>query len=184
MLDTEGVCSNTLPTVQVDNGVRLACGEGHIPPLGVGGVSPGRVDGMQNESQPDYLGRERVAYEHDDLKLRILQETVRLGDTIEFEVTNTSDTEIGLGADNPWAIQQYADGEWQHVTWTSAKYHQFIGTVLFQGASLVESIELSKSGLEGQADEVPAELRPGRYRYLLLGPSPYLAVDFDVLDPE
>lgn len=39
----------------------------------------------QDESQPKYYGQENVVYEHDALNLRLRQETVRLGETVETE---------------------------------------------------------------------------------------------------
>lgn len=141
-----------------------------------------RSDG--GKPQAEYQDDKQVVYEHDDLKLRISQDTVRLGDTIEFEVTNTGDSEITLGCHNPWAIQKQSDGEWRHVTWTSGKYHNLCATVLSPSSSLEESITLSKFELASQADEVHAELRPGQYRFILLGSSPFLALDFTVLDSE
>ena len=125
-----------------------------------------------------------MGYEHGDLKLRLLQDTVRIGDTIEFEATTTSDSRITLGCHDPWAIQRDVDGEWRHVTWTSDRYYRQCATVLGPGKSLVESITLSKSGLKSQAEEVHMELRSGQYRFLLLGASPVLALHFDLLDSE
>lgn len=159
----------------------------YLASLGVGVTSLVGITtayGSQKESQPAYLDNERVVYEHEDLELRILQETVRLGDTVEFEVTNTSDSKTVLGCHNPWAIQTVSDGEWRHVTWTGDRYYQQCATVLSPGGSLVESIKLTESELEGYPDEDGADLLPGHYRFLVLGSSPYMAIDFELLGAE
>lgn len=154
--------------------------------LGVVGASAAALAGCtaieapQSDSGPDYRGENEVVYERDDLTLRLLQEAVHLGDAIAFEVTNTGDSEVVLGCHNPWAIQKQSDNGWQHVAWTGTSYYQMCATFLAPGDSLAEELELSESGLEARADEVHTELRPGTYRFVLLGPSPFLAVDFDV----
>ena len=138
----------------------------------------------QTESQAEYQGEQKIVYEHDDLSLRLRQEEVHLGDTIEFEVTNTGDSTTTLGCGNPWAIQQYSDGDWQHVTWTASRYHQMCATELSPGDSLVEDVTLSESEFDRGSDEDFAELRSGKHRFLLLGASPFLALDFNILDAE
>ena len=157
----------------------------YLASLGVAATSLAgitRLDDSQKNAQPAYRGNEQVVYEHPDLKLRLLQETVQLGDTIEFEVTNRGDSKTTLGCKNPWAIQRRLDGEWRHVTWTGDRYYQMCATVLSPGSSLVESITLSESKLARYPDEYSVELQPGKYRFLLLGSSPYLALDFEILD--
>lgn len=142
------------------------------------------TDDLQKKDQPPYRGDERVVYEQEDLKLRLLRETIQPGDTIEFKVTNTGNSKTVLGCHNPWAIQRYLDGEWRHVTWTGDRYYQMCATILSPGGSLVESITLSESKLEQYPDEYSVELRSGKYRFLLLGSSPYLAIDFHIYDSE
>ena len=107
---------------------------------------------------------------------------MRLGDTVEFEVTNTGDSTTVLGYGNPWAIQQYSDDDWQHVTWTVDRYYQMCATELSPGDSLVEDITLSESEFDRGSDEDYAELRSEKHRFLLLGASPFLALDFNILD--
>lgn len=140
--------------------------------------------GMIDKPRPEYRDDDHVAYERDGLELRTLQETVSPGDTIGFEVSNTSDSETVLGCHNPWAIQKRGDGEWYHVTWTSSRYHLLCGTAIPQGDSLVERLTLSESWLETNADDVHTELTPGQYRFLLVGTSPFLAVDFRIRESE
>lgn len=138
----------------------------------------------QNESQADYQGERKVVYEHDDLNLRLRQKEIHLGDTVEFEVTNTGNSTTVLGCGNPWAIQQYSNGDWQHVTWTSDRYYDLCATELSPGDSLIEGITLSESEFERAQDEDYVELRSGQHRFLLLGSSPFLALNFDILDAE
>ena len=137
----------------------------------------------QTSSQVGYPNKE-ITYEHDDLQLHLLQETAYLGDTIGFEVTNTGDSNVPLGCHKPWAIQKYSGEKWRHVTWTADGYYDMCAQVLGPGDSFIEEITLSKSELENQADKVHEKLTPGRYRFMLIGMSPYVAIDFDVLDSE
>ena len=134
----------------------------------------------QNESEVAYQIGHAVTYDHEVLDLRPLQEEVHLGETIAFEVTNTSDSKTGLGCHNPWAIQRHSEDEWRHVTWTADRYHQMCLLLLPPGDSVEAEVTLSESALEAQASDVRSELEPGTYRFLLLGSSPNLAVDFEV----
>ncbi|WP_276302515.1 immunoglobulin-like domain-containing protein [Halorussus lipolyticus] len=129
-----------------------------------------------------YRENARVVTEREDLRLRLRQDTVRLGDTVAFEVTNTGDSTVVLGCRNPWALQRRADGQWRHVAWTEDRYYQLCATELPPGESSVTAVELSETGLETQAGEVRGDLRPGRYQFLLVGTSPSLATEFRVLD--
>lgn len=136
------------------------------------------------DSQPEYYGQENVVYEHDKIDLNLRQETVHLGDSIEVEITNTSDSEVFMGCHAPWALQKYSDGDWRHVTWTAEGYFDLCTTRLTAGSSLVQGLTLSKSELENQADEVRGDLTSGKYRFVVIGMSPYVALDFDVLESE
>lgn len=157
----------------------LAVGTSTLAGCSVMGKSP-------DEERPAYLEKEPIVYDHDTLELRLHQEVVHLGDTIEIEVTNAGADVTALGCHNPWALQTYADGTWRHVTWTGDRYYQTCLTRLGPGDSRVEKLTLSVPELEDQASEVDRELRPGRYRFLLIGigTSPYPALKFDVLDSE
>lgn len=157
----------------------------YLASLGVAATSLATASAAEtpaNESGPAYRGNKRVVYDHPDLELRPRQERVRLGETVAFEVTSTGDSRVSLGCNNPWALQRRSGGRWRHVTWTGDRYYQLCATLLPPGESRVERVTLSESGLDGYPDEYSADLRPGRYRFLLLGPSPYPAVEFDVLD--
>lgn len=136
-----------------------------------------------DQSRAGYRGEEEVVYDHDDLTIRLRQETVSLGDTAEFEVTNTGSSAVVLGCKNPWAIQQQSDDGWRHVAWTGERYYQMCATKLGADESLVEEVTLSESAFD-RGDETHVGLRPGEHRFLLLGSSPFVALDFDITDAE
>lgn len=142
---------------------------------GCAGIQP-----PQSESRVDYRGEAEIVYDHEDLTLQAFGQAVRLGEKVAFEVTNTGDSKTILGCHNPWAVQKHSEDGWQHVAWTGDNYYQLCATELSPGESLVEKFEFSESGLRARTDDVNAELHPGTYRFVLLGPSPFLAVDFDV----
>ena len=126
----------------------------------------------------------RIVYEHEDLRLQTLQDSVRLGETIEFEVTNASDSTVVLGCDNAWIIQTHSDGEWQDVTDTPSSYYDLCAFELPPGESRVERATMSKSELEEQTGNLLKELRPGQHRFVLLTTVPRLAVDFRLAPAE
>ncbi|MBB6645993.1 hypothetical protein [Halobellus ruber] len=134
----------------------------------------------QNESRADYRGDRKVVYNHDGLDLRLCADNVHLGDEVEFEASNTGDSPISLGCHNPWAIQQYSGGDWHHVTWTEARYYYMCATELGAGESFTEEVTLSESAFERDEDEDYVELHAGRHRFLLLGPAPFVALDFNI----
>ncbi|SIR83916.1 hypothetical protein SAMN05421858_4080 [Haladaptatus litoreus] len=152
---------------------------------GVAGTTLGfKSQFSKDESQADYQDDDRIVYEHDNMKLRPRQESANLGDTIQFEVTNTSDSKIVLGCNNPWAIQRFSDGKWRHVAWTKDRYYQMCAQEVGSGDLYTQNVTMSKSGLERQSGNVAGKLGPGQYRFVLLGTSPFLATDFTVLDSE
>ena len=126
----------------------------------------------------------RIVYEHEDLRLQTLQDSVPLGETIEFEVTNASDSTIGLGCDNAWIIQVYLDSEWQDVTDIPSSYYDLCAFNLSPGESHVERATMSKDELEEQTGNLLKKLRPGQYRFVLLTTAPRLAVDFQIIPAE
>lgn len=130
---------------------------------------------MKNTPKGGYTEDDRIAYKHRDIRLSRGQDTIHLGEEIEFEITNTSDSRISLGCHNPWAIETYLDGGWRTVTWTGDDYYDLCATLLSPGESRVETITVAADHLERRGD-VRTELQPGTYRFVLLGPSPFLAV--------
>lgn len=146
-----------------------------------GCTAPGRL-AHARQDWPEYGDHAAVVDEHEELELRLRDGPVHLGDTIEFEVTNVGTADVSLGCDNPWALQRYADDGWRHVTWTADRYYQLCLTLLAPGNARVESFTVSVGKLEERASEVETALEPGRYRFVLLGPDPFLAREFEVLD--
>lgn len=145
------------------------------------------VTGRQSdddEPQAEYQTDEDVVYDHHNLELHLRQESVHLGDTVEIEVRNTGESEVSIGCQNPWALQRQSDGEWRHVTWTGEKYYRLCYTGLAPDSSISEEIPLSRSELAQQADDVQTELLPGQYRFVVLGTSPFVALEFTVLASE
>jgi len=138
----------------------------------------------EDEPRADYLRDDQISYEHDNIEVQVIQDTVYIGDTIEFEVTNTGESNVTLGCQNPWTVEKQENGEWQTVAWTGGDYYKLCATVLSPGETYTESLSLSKSELVQRADNTKLEIRPGQYRFVLLGPSPFYAVDFRVLDSE
>ncbi|WP_224333131.1 hypothetical protein [Haloprofundus halobius] len=135
----------------------------------------------QDDSRPNYLGRE-IVYERDGFELSLLDEVARLGETVAFEATNTGESEISLGCNSPWAIQRETADGWQHTTWTGGRYFEMCYSALRPGDSVREVVTLSESALDGQVSELHTELRPGQYRFVLIGSEPYLATDFEILE--
>lgn len=154
----------------------------YLAALGTGVVSLAAAAGVafsdENGSKPEYLGQEPVVYEHDAVKLAGIPDTVRIGDEIDVRVTNQGASPINLGCNNPWALQRYENGQWRHVAWTGNRYYDLCLTRVPPGEIHRETIELTKTGLGLQADEGNTTLTEGPYRFILIGPSPYVAKRF------
>lgn len=148
--------------------------------LPIAGCTVAGLRSDEDEMDAEYQSEDEIVYEHGDLELDLLQEPVHIGETVEFEVTNTGESEVSLGCQNPWALQRQSDGEWRHITWTGEDYYKLCATLLSPDSTVSEEIPLSNSGLAQQAEEVQTEIRPGQYRFILLGPSPFVALDFTV----
>ena len=151
--------------------------------LGVAGVATtGAAFGVEpfgsDDSRPEYLGQESVAYERDDLRLEMLRGIVRRGETVTFELTNSGESWITLGCGNPWALQKRAAGGWRHVAWTGERYYQLCLSGIEPGETVTEHVPMSKSELDSEFGPVIIELAPGEYRFVLIGLEPYLATDF------
>jgi len=151
--------------------------------LGVAGVATtGAAFGVEpfgsDDSRPEYLGREPVVYERDDLRLEMLRGIVRRGETVTFELTNTGESWITLGCGNPWALQKRAAGGWRHVAWTGERYYQLCLSGIEPGETVTEHVPMSKSELDSEFGPIAADLSTGEYRFVLIGTEPYPAVDF------
>jgi hypothetical protein len=154
-----------------------------------GGAAVGTVLGVgplasEDSSKPWYLGRASVVYERDRLRLSARQDAVRRGDTITFEITHIGDSEpVSLGCNVWWAIQTYEDDEWRHAVWTDGRFHQLCASEIGSGRTLTEKVPLSRTALAEHRGitESNTEFTPGKYRFVLVGSEPYLAVNFRVL---
>lgn len=151
------------------------------------GVGPLASNETTEPDQPEYLGREPVVYDRDDLQLRALHDSVRRGETNTFEIKHTGSSEaINLGCNIHWALQVYQDEQWKHVTWTGGRYYDLCYTAISAGQTVTETVPLSRSDLAENSDisEVVIDLTPGKYRFVLLGSPPYLAVNFNLFPAE
>lgn len=128
----------------------------------------------------DHYFSDTVTYDHDQLRLRALDNAVQPGETIKFKITNTGDSGITLGCQNPTTIQKQVDGQWRDVVWTSANAFLTCATVLPAGESSIEKVTVSRTALAAQGEKVRLELNPGQYRFVLLSTDPYLATDFHI----
>lgn len=174
------------PYVGVDLSRREMIRGGVFTILGGGAVATTLAAGRVNlgESWPAYHRRAPVVYERDDLRVQAVGAPVRLGESITFEIANIVTREsVSLGCHNPWALQAYEDRKWHHVTWTEGRYYLACLSVLQPGGTTTATVPLSEAAItDGRTLSDPArELTPGTYRLVLLGPNPYLAVNFQVL---
>lgn len=148
---------------------------------GIVGGGDGRTAlGEDYEPLTDYYFGESVVYNYKQLRLRAVDSPVSVGGVIKFRITNTSGSSVTLGCRNPWTIQKRVDGEWHDVVWTSADSYLTCATPLPAGESTIVNVTISEVALETQSREVPLELNPGQYRFVMLSPNPYLAVNFRV----
>jgi plastocyanin len=131
-------------------------------------------------SDPEYVDEADVVYEHEQLALSVQPATVRLGDTVEFEIRNQGTSEFTLGCHNPWALQQQMNDGWTHLTWTAEGYYDLCAFVLPAGERTTTQITLSEQALTERAAPLDGVLQSGTYRFLVLGTTPYLAVKFTV----
>jgi hypothetical protein len=157
----------------------------YLASIGAGSVLSGGL--VLAESGNETATREEnepIVYERENLLLQTLQDSVRLGETIKFEVTNTGDSTVVLGCNNPWIIQEYSDGEWHDVTDEPQGYTQMCALELPPGESRVESATMIKDKLEEQTGKLLEELHPGQYRFVLLKTVPQLAVNFQITSAE
>lgn len=134
-------------------------------------------------SVAEYRDDEYIAYTHESLRLDVDRDVVTRGETISFEVTNTGDEAAIVGCHNPWAIEKSVDEHWHTLAWTGLKYSQLCATFVPPGESKVEAITMSESHLKDRTERLSANLEPGKYRFVLLGPSPFLAIDFEIESP-
>lgn len=154
----------------------------YLASIGAGAALSGGMVLEKSENSNTTTGEEneRIVYEHENLRLQTLQDSVSLGETIKFKVTNIGNSTVVLGCNNPWIIQEYSDDEWHNVTDKPQGYSQLCALELPPGESRVESATMLKDELEKQTGNLLEELHPGRYRFVLLKTDPQLAVDFHI----
>jgi len=154
--------------------------------MGMGIFGVGLIVTVLSDSTSDdrpftaYHGDKPVVYQHKQLRLRALSETVSPGGTIKFRIINVGDSSITLGCNNPWTIQKSVEGQWRDGIWTSAEGYNSCASPLLAGKSTTVSVTLSQAALETQTEEVRLELNPGQYRFVLLSTDPFLAANFRV----
>jgi hypothetical protein len=119
------------------------------------------------------LEEKPIVYDHEYLQLDASNNNVQLGEAIEFEIHNKSNSRVVLGCKNPWILQRYLDHEWQNATNIPPNYYQLCATVLPPDESLIVSVTMSEEGLKEQTGGMQGELCPGKYRFVLLGISPF-----------
>ncbi|WP_407661679.1 immunoglobulin-like domain-containing protein [Haladaptatus caseinilyticus] len=102
------------------------------------------------------------------------------GETFDFTVTNKSTTEISLGCDNPWTLQQQKNGRWREMMWTISDVFPACLTTLTLGDTITETVTLRRSALETKSEIVKHEFVPGLYRFVLLAPDPFFAISFRI----
>lgn len=132
----------------------------------------------QGEPVTEFYGGRPIEYHHDRLRLSLSKKAVRVGDSLQFAVTNTSESNVALGCHNPWTIQTFREEEWKDVVWTSANGFPSCSTVLEGGETRTERVTVDRAALETGTETVKEELTAGRYRLVLLSTDPFLAADF------
>ena len=157
--------------------LRLVGASASVP---LAGCTVSAFRSEEASSDPEYVDEADVVYEHEQLTLTVQPETVRLGDRVEFELQNQGTSKFTLGCHNPWALQRQTNDGWTHLTWTAEGYYDLCAFVLPAGEHTTVELKLSESALTDVAAPLSGELQPGTYRFLILGTTPYLAVEFAV----
>jgi hypothetical protein len=151
--------------------------------LRVTGLLAVPLAGCSTTGQPtltEFHGNSPVVYSHDRIRLTGPESPVTLGQTAEFTITDTSSNGIGLRCGNPWTLHQKVDGRWRDIIVTSADGTCSGGYSLATGESETIEVGLASSALESGTETVRYELKPGVYRFVLLGTDPFVATNFAV----
>ena len=157
--------------------LRLVGASASVP---LAGCTVSAFRSEEANSDPEYADEADVVYEHDQLALSVQPDSVRLGDTVEFEICNQSPSDFTLGCHNPWALQQQTNDGWAHLTWTADGYYDLCAFILPAGERTTIQLTLSEQALTERAAPLDGELQSGTYRFLVLGTTPYFAVEFTV----
>lgn len=139
----------------------------------------------QSPTLSEHYGTKAVTYDHPQIQLTGPTPPVALGETVEFTLTNTSDSRVNLGCGNPWTLHRHTKGHWQDIIRTSADGFPLCLSSVSPGETRTEEVTLKRPDLEHSAtrqgaETIREELRPGRYRFVLLATEPYTAVEFEV----
>jgi hypothetical protein len=147
-------------------------------PASLAGCTTLDEDRMRPKSALDSEGT--AVYAREGLRLRGPDRPVRVGDRVEFVLTNTgSETAVGCWAD--WTVQR-RDGEWEELVWTTPDSPQGCAKPVGPGESHAVDLSFTETGIEAASGAtVRGDLEPGRYRFVALGTEPPLAVRFDVV---
>jgi len=150
--------------------------------LGAASALAGCATGyVADDVGPSYRNEAPVVYDRADIDISLRDGPPRLDGTVAFAITNTGEDGVSLGCKNPWALQRRDDGEWHHVTWTASRYPLLCLTSVGPGRTYTERVTLSEEWLTEQGMSVERPLTPGTYRYVVVGTSPYPALEFELL---
>lgn len=159
------------------------CSRRTLLTLSIGGLitlSGCSLFGSDEQSLTALFGGHSITYQHEQVRLALSTDTVQLGESFEYTVTNTSNSTFSLGCESPETIQKYRDDKWRDVVYTSAEGFGGCNTPLEAGSSYTEEVTLSESALETGKKVLKEDLTPGRYRLVLLSTEPYLAAEFRI----
>lgn len=170
---------------------RTLFGAGAAAILGGGilglALGAGPMD-SEKPNSPGYQEDSRIVYERENVLLTIKPDVVEQPEEITVEIQHTGNTgSIFLGCNIAWAVQKYVEGEWEHVAWTGSRYVDLCDTRIQPGQSKIETVQLSIPEMKDDpeiTDIAVDELSPGKYRFVLLGEKPFVAVNFDVPGPD
>lgn len=115
------------------------------------------------------------------MELRLRQEIVRPGDTVEFEVTKTSNSKTALGCKNVGDTTLLG----RRMASRCVDRKRLLQNV-FNNARLGQFSRGTRHDVQNGTrmgnDELDFDLHPGRYRIVLVDTSLYLATDFTIFD--
>lgn len=161
---------------------RLLRVSGAVVSASLAGCSASALPPSDDSSRPAYVDGTDVVSDHDQVTLSVAPDTVHVGEDVVFDIRNQSPSDVTLGCHNPWALQQHTDDGWAHRTWTADGYYDLCARILPTGERTTIEFTLAAGALPERATALEDALQPGRYRFLLLGLTPYLGVEFTVTD--
>ena len=97
----------------------------------------------------------------------------------------TAERELGRAPVANLELDRLADRDgWAHRTWTAEGYHDLCAMLLPAGERTTVQFALAENGFPERAAPLNGAIRPGRYRFLMLGTTPSLGVEFTVTDAD